>query len=365
MDNLYNLMRCKVTNRSRRLIAWIVAGLMSVGIIGCSHSDSASSRPSAPDSLTLGATITNEPTARLERTFAASKSPIKALAFSPDGQMLVSGSLNGDTKIWNADTGELLRQVSDRPSIQSIAVSADTVPAYQSILLASGDDQGGIELHNLTTGELRQTLAIPETVVQSVAFSPNGQWLASGQWNGTVQLWDIETGERLSTLANHDYGVTVVMFAPATNTESPLLISADYDGNVKLWRSNNGELLRTFNTARYPVLALAISPDGKTLVTGNGDGTVKSWKLPSGRYIQGFLGHLDAVTALTISPDGQTLASSSRDKTIKLWDLATGTLIQTLSDAQMDSIMALAFSPNGDKLVSGDQAGMIQVWHRN
>jgi WD40 repeat protein len=347
-----------------RSIGWVVASIMlSVGgLSGCSNAYSSLSTDAEPSTIRPAAANPWQ-TAQLEHSFSASKSPVKALAFSPDGQILIGGSLNGDTNLWDVETGALIRSFTDRPSIQAIAVSDAPTQATQPPLIASGDYQGGIELHDLTTGELHLALEVPETVVQSVAFSPNGKNLASGHWNGTVQLWDVETGELVQTLTDHDYGVTVVAFAPTPADQPPLLISADYDGSIKLWRSN-GTLMRTFTTARYPVFALAISPDGKTLVNGNGDGTIKSWTLPTGRYIQGFVGHLDAVTALAISPNGQTLASSSRDKTIKLWDLATGNLMQTLTEEQMDSIMSLAFSPDGEVLVSGDQQGMIQIWRR-
>lgn len=359
--------QCHRVKRSSRSIGWVLAGLVLslTGLSGCSTADSSLSANA--EQLTISPKAANPwRTTQLDRTFSASKSPIKDLAFSPDGRMLIGGSLNGDTHLWEVATGELIRSFTDRPSIQSIAVSAASKQSNQPTLVASGDYQGGIELRDLTTGELRRTLEVPETVVQSVAFSPNGNQLASGHWDGTVQLWDVDTGEPVQTLTDHDYSVTVVAFAPAaTSDENSMLISADYDGSIKLWRSDSGELIRTFPTTRYPVFALAISPDGKTLVNGNGDGSIKSWKLPSGRYVQSFTGHLDAVTALAISPDGRTLASGSRDKTIKLWDLETGNLMQTLSEDQMDSILSLAFSPDGEMLVSGDQEGMIQIWRSN
>lgn len=313
---------------------------------------------------------------RLDRAFAAFKSPVKALALSPDGRILISGSLNGETKLWNLTTDQPIHSFADRPAIQSIAVSPASAKSGQPQLFASSDYQGGIELHDLNSGELRRTLEGHATVVQSVAFSTDGKTLASGCWDKTVNLWDVETGELAHTLTGHSYGVTAVVFVPnsqansetdsETNSASadPLLVSADYDGGIRLWRANSGELVRTFAADRYPIFSLVISPDGKTLVEGSGDGSIKSWKLPSGRFLTNFGGHTDAVTALAISPDGRTLASGSRDKTIKIWDLTTGSPVQTLSSTTVDSILTLTFSPDGRQLISGDQEGMIQVWRQ-
>lgn len=309
-------------------------------------------------------------TARLDRAFPAFKSPVKSLALSPDGNILIGGSLNGDTRLWNLTTNQTIRSFTDRPAIQSIAVSPDSGKSGQPPLFASGDYRGSIELHDLSSGDLRRTLESRSTAVQSVAFSPDGKVLASGCWDKTANLWDVSTGQLLHTLTGHSYGVTVVAFVPPPQDKSadavadPLLVSADYDGGIKLWRSTSGELVRTFAADRYPIFALAISPNGKTLVEGSGNGSIKSRKLPSGRYLTSFGGHADAVTTLAISPDGKTLASGSRDKTIKLWDLATGNLMQTLSGSTVDSILTLTFSPDGQQLFSGDQEGMIQVWRR-
>ena len=372
---------CRSSDMVTQLIRWCRSGLggrstqlalagvaASVSVLsGCSISQPAIS-PNA-EQLTISPAADNPwKNTQLDRTFQASETPIKSLALSSDGNTLIVGSLDGDTKLWNLTTDQPVRRYTDRPAIQSIAVSPSA--NHQPELFASSDYQGGIELHDLSSGELRRTLEGHSTVVQAVDFSPDGKILASGCWDKTVNLWDVATGELIHTLTGHGYGVTAVTFVPQPKadkpdtTEEPLLVSADYDGGIKLWRAASGQLVRTFAADRYPVFALVVSPDGKTLVEGSGNGSIKSWKLPSGRYLTSFSGHADAVTTLAISSDGKTLASGSRDKTIKLWDLSTGNVIQTLSGKAVDSILTLAFSPDGQTLFSGDQEGMIQVWRR-
>lgn len=359
-------------HRSNLLLSLLALSGVATSIVLASCSTTQPVLPPNAEQLAISPAADNPwQNARLDRTFPAFKSPVKSLALSSDGNILIGGSLNGDTKLWNLTTNQTIRSFTDRPAIQSIAVSPDSGKSGQPQLFASGDYQGSIELHDLASGELRRTLEMRSTAVQSVAFSPDGKVLASGCWDKTANLWDVSTGQLIHTLTGHSYGVTVVAFAPPSHAESaadadtpedPLLISADYDGGIKLWRSTSGELVRTFAADRYPIFALAVSPDGKILVEGSGNGSIKSWKLPSARYLTSFGGHADAVTTLAISPDGKTLASGSRDKTIKLWDLATGNLIQTLSGSTVDSILTLTFSPDGQRLFSGDQEGMVQVW---
>ncbi len=111
-------------------------------------------------------------------------------------------------------------------------------------------------------------------------------------------------------------------------------------------------LAHTFNEHSNSVLSVAISPDGKTIVSNSND-TIKLWSLATKQEICALNGHSDRVNVVAINPDGQILASGSDDNTIKLWNLATGQEIQSLV-GHSDSIHALAFTP-----ITHDQAGML------
>ena len=124
----------------------------------------------------------------------------------------------------------------------------------------------------------------------------------------------------------------------------------------------------TFNEHSNPVLSVAISPDGKTIVS-NSDDNIKLWSLTTKQEICALNGHSDRVNVVAISPDGQILASGSEDKTIKLWNLATGQDIQSLV-GHSDSIHALAFTPippnsgsGGGMLASGSDDNTIKLWN--
>jgi WD40 repeat protein len=123
---------------------------------------------------------------------------VESVAFSPNSQLLASGSYDNTIKLWDPTTGELrqtLKGHSDR--VLSVAFSPN------SQLLASGSGDNTIKLWDSTTGELRQTLKGHSHTVESVAFSSNSQLLASGSYDRTIKLWDPTTGKLQQTLKGH------------------------------------------------------------------------------------------------------------------------------------------------------------------
>ena len=121
-----------------------------------------------------------------------------SVVFSPNSQLLASGSRDNTIKLWDPTTGELWQTLKGHSnSVLSVAFSPN------GRLLASGSEDNTIKLWDPTTGELRQTLNGHSRSVLSVAFSPNGQQLASGSDDNTIKLWDPTTGELRQTLEGH------------------------------------------------------------------------------------------------------------------------------------------------------------------
>jgi len=108
-----------------------------------------------------------------------------------------------------------------------------------------------------------------------------------------------------------------------------------------------------------PINAVAISPDGRRILTGDQQGNVKLWDLASGAFIRGFR-HAPAVSAVAFSPDGRRIASGSA--TAKIWDGETGRLIHSLEQDAAPGINAFSFSSNGLRLASGNNDGSVRMW---
>jgi len=149
--------------------------------------------------------------------------------------------------------------------------------------------------------------------------------LASGSDDKTIKLWSLPDGALLKTLSGH----TDYVYAVAITPDGRLLVSGSgsKDGTIKLWSLPDGALLKTLEGITYDISAVVISPDGSLLASGSGDGTIKLWSLPDGALLNTLSGHTNRVNALAISPDGRLLASGSKDMTIKLWSLPGGELI--------------------------------------
>lgn len=288
-------------------------------------------------------------------TLKGHSSDVNSVTFSPDGQMLATGSDDLTIKLWNLATKQEIRTFKGHTSwVWAIAISPD------GQTIASGSADKTIKLWNLNTGKEIRTLIGHSDGVASVAFSPDGKLLASSSLDKTIKLWNLQTNKEIRTLTGHSQTVASVAFSPDGKT----LASGSWDKTIKLWNLNTGKEIRTLRGHLDLVSSIAFSPDGQQLASGSKDKTIKLWNINTGKVIRTLTGHDDKVTSVAYirSWDSVTLASGSNDNTIKLWDTATGQEIRTL---KKDSgyVYAIAISPDGRTIASGGSAdNIIKIW---
>ena len=248
----------------------------------------------------------------------------------------------------------------------------------------------GIWIYNARTGAEVALLSGHQGDVQAIAYAPDGKTLASAGRDETIRLWHPKTSQPLATLTGHGGLVTSIAFSP----DGKKLVSGSGDGTVRLWLTETRQqlwsadtpqkqahaqaqdpLIREFfglpdPTFRSPfeqlalqwVLAVAYSPDGKTLASsGSSDGTIQLWHVNTGKLVQTLEGHTDAVTALTFAPDGKTLVSGSNDDTLRVWESPTGTPRRTLAGHGND-VKVVVFSRDGKRLASGSKDASVRLW---
>ena len=268
---------------------------------------------------------------------------VTAVAVSPDGATLASGSAGGQVQLLDLQSSRVVATLSEHAQeIRSLAFSPD------GTILASGG-QDGIRLWDMEARTLAATLP---GGVTSVAFSPDGATLASGSRDG-VRLRDVETEAEVATYRHGSGGwgpgVNSVAFSP----DGALVASGGDDTTVRLWEVATGEDVAALEGHARPVGAVAFSVDGTMLASGGPDLAVSLWDPVSGERLAELRGEGRGINSLTFSPDGRTLAAGAEDGTIGLWDVSDwvrprpGGLVRVSGDGQQGTVG----EPLGDPLV--------------
>lgn len=300
---------------------------------------------------------------------------IRSLAFSPDGQAIVSGSNDKTVRLWNVETGQLIYLLTEhKDRVKSVGISPD------GNTIISGDASRIVKVWDWKTGQCQQTINTsfsPAVTLNSIAIrqyptDSQGTLVATGSGGdeggvklGQVKLWELETGERQFSFKAHFSSVRSLVFSP----NGKILASGSNSCNITIWRvegdvEKSVSRVKTISNAHLSeVLSLAVSPDGQTLVSGGADRTIKLWDLATGTKKQPHIlyGHAGRVWCVAISSDGTKIASASGDYTVKVWDLATGKLLQTLT-GHLGEVRAVAFSPDGNLIASGGDDLEIKLW---
>jgi WD40 repeat protein len=299
----------------------------------------------------------------LVQTLRGTHQSVSAVAFSPNGQTVASGTEVGLVHAWHAPTGALLRTLTGPRgalgAVQAVAFSPDGKTVASGT--GSGRHRGAVVLWDLQTGELKWRTTYPNTSVTSVAFSPNGNVLTSGSADGAVTLWEAQTGTLLQTLGRSTGAVSSVAFSP----DGATIAGGSADATVRLWDARTGVLQQTLRTRSpyHAVLSIAFSPDGKTLVGGISSGyeSVTLWDTQTGSGL--WFRSLEHGTgkAVAFSPDGQHVAGGGDAHTVRLWDAQTGKL-QRMLTGHGALVTCLAFSPDGRVLASGSHDQTVKLW---
>lgn len=277
---------------------------------------------------------------------------ISSLSFSPDSRTLVSGSVDKTAKVWDISYGRVLYTFARHTdAVRGVAYH----PAGHTIV--SGGRDAVVTLWNASTGLPRHVVQL-KSGVSCLAFNADGQVLAAGG-EALVYLLNPENGEVQKTFSGHAGRVSSVAVSPDGRT----IISGGLDGALRMW--STGGLTSRFRpsleTRRVNYIwSVAFSPDGRWLAAG-ADSTLLVWDWSTGKLAFNFKSTLNTVSSLAFSPDGRLLVSGDADAMVRFWDPQTGEQLGVLR-GHLEEVTSVAFSPDGYFLASASADDIICIW---
>jgi WD40 repeat protein len=272
----------------------------------------------------------------------------------PGGQTAVTASTDRTVRVWDLATGKTLHRFDGAENqYMRAAVSAN------GRVVALGGSADTIRLYDLAAGKPVGAIPVGPGGVSVLALAPDAATLVGvSPRDHSIGVWDVATGRETGRLRGH----AASTFALAVSSDGKRLVSGSQDSTVRVWDLAVGKELHQFR-ADTPLSSVAFSPDCKAVAAG-GNGRALVWDAITGEERASLGGHQGRVQCVAFSADGRLLATGGIDCTLAVWELASGKPLAPPS-THRDICNALAFAPDrrrGDLLLSGSFDTSALVW---
>ncbi len=192
--------------------------------------------------------------------------------------------------------------------------------AFGGRVLVACLENGPLTLFNAASGERLRNLRPHPGVAICVAMSRDGRTAATGGSDRCLRLWDIESGESVLSLQGHEAFIGALAWVSGANR----IVTGGADGTVRLWDLDEKQCEHVFEGHHGPVRAVAVTTDGRFAVSGGQDGSIGMWDLATGENTRWLRGPRAAVTAVAFVD--HSVAAGSEDGTVRLWDREDGSV---------------------------------------
>jgi WD40 repeat protein len=291
------------------------------------------------------------------------KGIVGRVLFDRDGRRLASASADGTVRVWDASPFD---ENADPPYVRTLGGKDDGEffsvafsPGPDGPLLASASADRSVKLWNAQTGQVVRAFDGHKEAVVCVAVSPDGRRILSGSMDQTVKLWDARTGKEL--LGPDPHGFEVMVRSVAFRPPDGQAIATVSHKKLQLWDAQTGRQLLQQEADPEFVNCVTFSRDGKYLATAGYAKTAKVWNADTGVGEGCYMGHQASVFCVAFHPEGNYLASGDSDFKVRLWSPATGREIHPALSGHTDYVQGVAFSPDGRYLATASWREVI-VW---
>jgi RNA polymerase sigma factor (sigma-70 family) len=243
----------------------------------------------------------------------------RAVAISPDEKLQALPQINGDIALVEVGSDKPKRMLSAHTSpVRCMAFSPDGTKLF------SGGWDPWVVVWDLATGKPLHQLETTNRFTECVRVSPDGRWLAAAAGEGEdIRFWEVATSKLMHRVIPRPGPIRAIAFS----SDSSRLVSVggwggspQRPGEVQMWDIATGKEIHSFRGHDERVNCVAISPDGRMLATGASDKTFRLWEVASGEERKRVQGHEGFVNSVDFSPDGKLLAAASDDAPIFIWD---------------------------------------------
>jgi len=287
---------------------------------------------------------------------------ISSIIYSPNGEIIASGSSDRTIRLWNTNNHELITSLENsRNRVRKLAFSQDG-----TLLAATGP--GGFQIWDIRTGDLILSKEEVQSYFDSIYFTNDYQSLLTGnqtydskmnKWYGKIQLWQISDGKLLFEEKDE-----VEYFS--ASYDGKYIASTTSSGIIHLWEFKNGKILlrnSTKDTQKY-LMQIHFSPNNRYVAALNSTGVIQFWELPNLTSTASHISQSPGINCLSVSHDGKMILTGGSDNKIRLLNSNTGDVIREI-EGHSSEVTSIKFSPDDLQIASGSSDHTVRLWKVN